>query len=210
MNEVPQLPVRDENGRLHFKGYVTMAPEAAIRRAVSLLEPILEQTKTAATVILAPLPKFTHGAGCCSDPTHVTNIRTEDYKNEILKGVAVVKNIINRHMTDRRIYGVKGLNSAATQSDKLFAGLTGDYDGNLHTDTIYKDVLQEAKELAKYIHEKNDLMTGKARDLTAGGAGRDRADHSADGSFANHPTWIQRYRNDEYIRSRSTEKQTWE
>jgi len=80
----------DQQGNQHFPGVVKVAGEASFRRLAEAILPVVKPPEqNIVTVILTPIPRFLNGSGCCQDPEHVVNIHSEEFREEMLKGLAV-------------------------------------------------------------------------------------------------------------------------
>jgi hypothetical protein len=80
------LPYK-EGGGYHMPGSITVCSESNFKRIMSQLQPILLSCQTTVKIILPPMPRYV-GGGCCGNPTHSTNVGTDDHAATILSKIA--------------------------------------------------------------------------------------------------------------------------
>jgi len=153
----------------HFPGYMTTVPEATFRRMVEIAMPVLEVDPNVAAIVVMPLPKFFNGRGCCTDKSHVTNVRDPNFKSDMLKAMATGKNAINRAMVAGGHHLVRAINLAPKLTDTLSSTLSGDESaavsnpGYLPLDQ-YSSVANEILEAAQQVRSKRAQYEGRNRD----------------------------------------------
>jgi hypothetical protein len=82
---LPCRPVKNRaDGRYHVPGELQAAPKTAFSAALKEIHPIIGAAGGAQVVLLAPIARYLN-SGCCSDPLHITNRGTADFKAEMLR-----------------------------------------------------------------------------------------------------------------------------
>jgi hypothetical protein len=76
------LPYKDIKG-WHYAGKITVCPDANFKLILSDLSPIFLSAQDNLKVIIPPMPRYLSG-GCCSIPTHSTNVMDEGHSIAML------------------------------------------------------------------------------------------------------------------------------
>jgi len=159
----------DERGITHFPGMLSVATEVAFKSLVEQLDEILKIEITS-TVIVVALPRFLNGSGCCSDSSHVTNIKDPNFKADMTRGIALGKNAINRQLVAKQLWNVKAINVTpkfASEKNPIPDSMPTDGD-NVHLElSSYNTVLDEIIATLVKIKARDDSH----KDLAGDGAG---------------------------------------
>ena len=188
----------------HVIGDLIMAPSITLKKVVENSAPILKALGAEKKVMIAPFPRFLHKS-CCSDAKHITNRDKPEYKDDILKGVAGIKNSLKKHVYDAGIRETIWINASTivevyTTQANLDRHGGGD---DMHPPmACYKEVLETIKTMCKNQARESPAQKRAADGQPTASSHQQKSRRTDNQTWTSQGTSTGEYRSDRYAAER--------
>jgi len=155
------VPTRDENGNSHIEGDLAIIGDDQIRLICDKVSPVIREAPDLFKIHVGPMPKFICQP-CCDDEGHMTNRGRPDFTDNMMRGIANIKNIGRRQFHNNGILKAQMINVAPLLKDHMTAAAherDGESDRQEPTNRGYEILLAEVEDVAAGLRTTAALAT---------------------------------------------------